>query len=1144
MSSATDSPRPGPSPCSPLPEQPISTGVAGLERSGSVGMRIQVPLRPHPTSAPPSILSNPSVSPSSLHTSPTLSTETAGTLMTSSSSIQDSPEALEPCICPEAQGSEAPVPPLRLPDAITGPRTDPRLSHKSSATSLDPSNGKSNGPTAMGQVAKTSLIRRASNSMKKVTEFLPGRRASSTHPNSRDGSVGPGILRGRRGSTSNPEPASALVDSDDDYSGDKDESQPLFCGDGTPREPVVLVAYAASSPSASQDVLTTGPVVPLTLRQGTSLTKVSKQKAAKQILLRLDPDAAKISWDRRDRNRTSKTIYIDDIKEVRKAEDIRQYRLDSRLDESQEPRFFSILYSIPGKPGTKVLHLVAHNDNIFRKWTETLDAITKHRQDFCQSLMAFNDKAIRVYWGSEMAKLLGPNYRNTEDGEIDFPGVERMCRSLHIHVPQAVLRDRFDLVKAKNISRDDLPSSQSQSSTARLNFSEFLEFVRLMRTRNDIREVYRQNTKDIEVGMRKDEFMRFLREVQCENIQDDMPYWENVFNRFARKVKTRDAQRDLVECEELTIAEPALARFLTSTSNPIVPKMPSNTDHLKRPMNEYYISSSHNTYLLGRQVYGESSVEGYISALLRGCRCVEIDCWDGDNDQPIVSHGHTFTSSISFLEVVKTINKYAFEAVQTPLWISLEVRCSWKSQANMAKIMKEIFGDKLVDAPLPGLDSNTLPSPEQLMNRILIKVKQSAPQEETPKSTERLGRRRGNSLPSPYQRAVPMESVPVPASPLLSPIRQMTPRFNTITEGQVHEAVSSNTSECESDSDKDLAAKKPASKINPVLGCLGLYCMGLHFEGFDTPEAKLFNHIFSFRERTFAEKNQPGAAKRALYIHNMKHLMRVYPNGSRISSNNFDPLLYWKRGVQMAALNWQTFDLGMQMNYAMFDGGPDSSGYVLKPIEGRQIQVVEKERADQFTGKRPRKVVNFTINVISAQQLMRPSRLGDKKSFDPYVEVEVFHADDKRNKVATAPNGPAPDSQHKFVTKAIPGNGFNPEFNHSHRFTVTTKYPDLVFVRWSVKLANNRSPPLATFMAKLNNLNQGYRTIPLLDHNGDRYLFSTLFCHIKKEPITEQFVDYQEEPLRSGNKLRSIGRTVFNQSSSGSPKSSMESTTF
>lgn len=1033
------------------------------------------------------------------------------TTLTNNSSVQPSPETMR------GREEEAFPSSFQLPESI--------LSRKMSANSLGQS--LTSNPNAMTEtVTKGGLIRRFSN---KAQRFASRRRQSSVAPSSRDGSVGPSILRRRSDSNATAPPeSSALIDTDEELETFPDD---IFSPAGTDG---VLYTSSANSihGSISSAGTMAGPVLPAELQNGRAVSKTSRKSKSnlKKIFLIYEKESNRLCWDKA---RPQKSIHVDEIMDIRTGSDVQQYCLELGLKHLAD-FWVTIIYMPPGgntKP--KLLHIITDDIKSQRLWTEFLCAMTFFRQDQMKTLMSFNEEAIARYWQTELIMQPGCDGPRCSEEELDIVAVKRVCQDLHIYSSQQALEVNFHLSDARGREK--------------LNFTEFKAFIRRMSQRHDVQRLVRYIAANPELGLTLIEFLTFLRDLQGEDVDSNRAGWEKVFYRYSRKHRS-DAADSAEGIQHMS--EAALVTYLASPTNDPI-KKESQEYKLDRPMNEYFISSSHNTYLLGRQVAGQSSVEGYISALVRGCRCVEVDCWDGVGGEPEVNHGRTMTSSISFREVMRTINKHAFNKSKFPLWISLEVHCNPTQQATMVDIIKSTFGPRLVTETLEG-SYDKLPSPSELMERILIKVKKPQIKEDpVVTGNDFRGRRRGNSLNSPLTRPVPdnsafMPSQSLPQSPMLTPshsTRRLVSkaRVNTITEGQVQDMMSSSTSDNESSSERN--SRKTPNKTVKVLGDLGVYCAGVKFSGFDTADAKQYNHIFSFMESSFAKHSRAKEEKMALDIHNMRYMMRVYPDRTRITSNNFDPLSYWRRGVQMAALNWQTFDLGMQLNRAMFDGGKDSSGYVLKPAELRDIQVLPYN-PDIAEGKKERTVVNFSIDVISAQQLMRPAGFASNKSMHHYVEVEVFHANDKRDKREADSNlGPDLDSPLKFQTQIIRENGFNPAFNREFKFKVTTKHPDLIFVRWSVKLSNdgesyNERPPLATYTAKLTNLKQGYRTLPLLNHQGDQYLFSRLFCKIKVDSSEKMMIDAPRH-IQDSSKLNRLGGKVFSRMNS-SPKSTID----
>ncbi|RWS03101.1 1-phosphatidylinositol-4:5-bisphosphate phosphodiesterase epsilon-1-like protein, partial [Dinothrombium tinctorium] len=214
-----------------------------------------------------------------------------------------------------------------------------------------------------------------------------------------------------------------------------------------------------------------------------------------------------------------------------------------------------------------------------------------------------------------------------------------------------------------------------------------------------------------------EDFQNFLRTHQGEDVTIDEA--KNIIRKHEPDVSLR--QRGCLSFEGFVC-------YLMDKDNfAFTPELLTvNEVDMNEPLSHYYIATSHNTYLTGHQLKGESSVELYSQVLLTGCRCVELDCWDGDDGMPVIYHGHTLTSKISFKKVVETINEKAFVASPFPIILSIENHCSLQQQAKMAQIFISVFGEKLVTKFLFEADFSDdpqLPSPNQLQYRILIKNK-------------------------------------------------------------------------------------------------------------------------------------------------------------------------------------------------------------------------------------------------------------------------------------------------------------------------------------------------------------------------------------------------------------------------------------
>jgi hypothetical protein len=142
--------------------------------------------------------------------------------------------------------------------------------------------------------------------------------------------------------------------------------------------------------------------------------------------------------------------------------------------------------------------------------------------------------------------------------------------------------------------------------------------------------------------------------------------------------------------------------------------------NLDYPLVDYYINSTHNTYIKGHQLYGKSSTEMYSFAMLEGYRLVELDCYDGKDDDIIITHGYTFVSKLHLVDILVQLKKTAFINSDLPVILSIENHCNKKHQQIMAQKFKEILGDLYI-FPSDNIPEH-IPNLRELKKKFIIKT--------------------------------------------------------------------------------------------------------------------------------------------------------------------------------------------------------------------------------------------------------------------------------------------------------------------------------------------------------------------------------------------------------------------------------------
>ncbi|XP_010084687.1 PREDICTED: 1-phosphatidylinositol 4,5-bisphosphate phosphodiesterase beta-2 isoform X2 [Pterocles gutturalis] len=799
------------------------------------------------------------------------------------------------------------------------------------------------------------------------------------------------------------------------------------------------------------------PEVKEYLSKGERFIKWDDETAsASPVILRVDPKGFYLYWT--DQNKEMEILDITSIRDTRvgrfaKIPKCQKLREVFNLD---YPHSTFLLKTLTIVSGPDMVDLTFHNfvsykENVGKSWAEDIMAIVRNPLTYNASRYTFLEKIL--------VKL---KMQLNAEGKIPVRNIFQMFPADRKRVEAAL--SACHLPKGKNdaINPEDFPETVYKT------------FLMNLCPRPEIDEIFTSHHLKAKPYMTKEHLAKFINKKQRDSRLNDILFPPAKPEQVQSLIEKYEPSG--INIQRGQLSPEGMVWFLCGPENNVIAldKLVLYQD-MTQPLSHYFINSSHNTYLTAGQFSGISSPEMYRQTLLAGCRCVELDCWKGrpPDEEPIITHGFTMTTEILFKDAIEAIAESAFKTSLYPVILSFENHVdSPKQQAKMAEYCRTIFGDMLLTEPLekyplkPGVP---LPSPKDLLGKILIKNKKKQSVSGKRQNSLKKGR---NVEPEVIEQPAPMDAE------------------DTVWAGDGVEEEPEEEDEHLGNLDEEEIKKMQSDEGTAGLevtayeemSSLVNYIQPIKFDSFEVSAQKNRSYVIS----SFTELKAYDLLTKfpvQFVEYNKRQMSRIYPKGTRMDSSNYMPQMFWNVGCQMVALNFQTMDVPMQQNMALFEFN-GQCGYLLK----HEFMRRPDKQFDPFSVDRIDVVVASTLSVT----ILSGQFLSDR-SVKTYVEVELF--------------GLPRDTKRKYRTKLTStANSINPVWKEEAFVFEKIMMPELAslkIVAWEEggKFIGHRVIPVTA-------VHSGYHHVCLRSESNMPLTMPSLFVYLEiKDYVPDAWAD-------------------------------------